>query len=448
MTEVVINIPASFEEERRYIVKTLFEEFAGVVVDINVHGDNGYVINGNGRSFEVVDDFFRHVPDNETYLKAELLPKTAMFFDGENAENTLPILYGSDQIDRNDGIPVVHFDVFASAFFMLTRWEETLSAELDNHERFKGVGSVAYKWGFHDRPVVNYYGKLLRNWIREFLGLEVQNTRSPRIILTHDVDSPRLWTSFKALLQQQFLAVFKYHAVGQYFRNYGSYLRGADKDPWNTFDLLMAQAESLNVPAHFYFIPDGSLKHETHYRLSDQFILDLIARIKQRGHVIGIHPSYYTLGKPEMLGEQKEMLEQVAGITVTTGRQHYLRFKAPDTWRHWDQVGLQRDSSVYYADIGGYRCGACSEFSLFDVVERRPFKLKELPLTMMEQTYVAYTGVSPEEMKKDLKRRMEEVKELRGDFVSLWHNSSFYTSEFRKYESVQAWMIETLKRIF
>ncbi len=446
MSPLKVHTNSKFWEEKKYIIETLFTTFVGTNVEVVAAEVDGYHIEGGGRRLVVKDHFFHGV--EESYLNEDKLPGTPLFTGDEVHGRPLPILYGSDQIENQGETTTVDFDVFASAFFMLSRWEETLAKPCDRHERFQGAESVAYKWGFHNTPVVNHYGILLRDWIKRFLGVEITLDREARVFLTHDVDSPRLWTSLKAFMQQQMLTIFEYHAAWQYYRNYGSYFKRKKHDPWDTFDLLMTQAESLGVAAHFYFIPDGSLPHETHYKMTDGHIQQLMDDMKRRGHVIGIHPSYHTLGNPEMLAQQKDILEKSSGLPINMGRQHYLRFKAPDTWRHWEQVGLEVDSSVYYADVGGYRCGACSEFSVFDVIERRQLQLKELPLSMMEATYINNMGTSPEAMQEVLRTSMKEVKALQGDYVSLWHNSSFYTPPFRKYEEVQKWMIEELKQVF
>mgnify|MGYP000971870045 CR=1 FL=1 len=39
-------------------------------------------------------------------------------------------------------------DVFASCFFMLTRWEEYVNKNRDKHDRFSANESLAYKQGF------------------------------------------------------------------------------------------------------------------------------------------------------------------------------------------------------------------------------------------------------------------------------------------------------------
>ena len=53
------------------------------------------------------------------------------------------------------------------------------------------------------------------------------------------------------------------------------------------------------------------------------------------------------------------------------GRQHYLRWKSPDTWRILEKTGLKYDVTLSFADHEGFRCGICFPYKPFDVVENR-----------------------------------------------------------------------------
>lgn len=67
----------------------------------------------------------------------------------------ITIIYGEDKliIDRNSKTIVCGIDIFASSFFMLTRWEEYVNKKRDNHNRFPASESLAYKFGFLNRPI-------------------------------------------------------------------------------------------------------------------------------------------------------------------------------------------------------------------------------------------------------------------------------------------------------
>ena len=81
------------------------------------------------------------------------------------------------------------------------------------------------------------------------------------------------------------------------------------------------------------------------------------------------------------------------------GRQHYLRFAVPETWRHYASAGLSYDATLAHADQPGFRCGTCYDFPVYDLEQRCPLPLRERPLTVMELTLLdgEYLGLAAEQ---------------------------------------------------
>ena len=67
-------------------------------------------------------------------------------------------------------------DIFASSFFMLTRWEEYVNKIRDMHNRFPAYASLACKNNFLDRPIVNEYVEMLWNMLK-FLGCKQEKKK-------------------------------------------------------------------------------------------------------------------------------------------------------------------------------------------------------------------------------------------------------------------------------
>lgn len=78
-----------------------------------------------------------------------------------------------------------------------------------------------------------------------------------------------------------------------------------------------------------------------------------IDELARRGHEIGFRPSYQASFDAEVWQQEFARFRAATnGIPIAGGRQHFLRFRAPDTWRLWEQAGLAYDSTVSYADYG------------------------------------------------------------------------------------------------
>lgn len=105
----------------------------------------------------------------------------------------VPLLFGSSKTEWQGDTWVVHADIIASAYFLLTRYEEIRKRNIrDIHGRFPGKESLPFKAGFIHRPIVDEYGRLLRRWLRQ---ARVQSAVEPtphiqKVWLTHDVDAP------------------------------------------------------------------------------------------------------------------------------------------------------------------------------------------------------------------------------------------------------------------
>ncbi len=58
------------------------------------------------------------------------------------------------------------FDIFAAAFYLLSRYEEYLPFQPDKHGRFPHEASLAYKENFLHLPLVNYWLEDLKKALR------------------------------------------------------------------------------------------------------------------------------------------------------------------------------------------------------------------------------------------------------------------------------------------
>jgi hypothetical protein len=157
--------------------------------------------------------------------------------------------------------------------------------------------------------------------------------------------------------------------------------------------------------------------------MSDPLFLEVTRNIMKRDHVIGIHPGYETWKDPVELARQKERLEKALGREVTEGRQHYLRFSVPGTWRAWEHSGLQTDLTMSYADREGFRCGTGDLFPVFDVEQRKELDLHEQPLVVMDGTLKNYRNLTAEEGLERLRYFRDICRKYNMPLTILFHNT-------------------------
>lgn len=436
-----INIPNNNINERKYIIDILFNEFLGLEYNSNIiNNAEGYeVILDNGSILYVNDNFFSKYKNYLEYLNINHLPNNVLRGENNFLDIEYIVLYGSDSISINKNIIKFDFDIFASSFFMLTRWEEFVVKDRDEHNRFLGKFSIAYKYNFIEKPIVNEYVEMLWNMLK-YLDISLNRKKSEySLLLTHDVDLPFRYNKFIDMLKYSVKDFLFSKSIMVFFKTIKEIILvkiKIKKDPIDTFDLLMDIAEDNNVKSYFFFMAKGLTKYDNRYRLEDEKIYKLIENIQERGHYIGIHPTYNAYDNNIQFKKELKELNKYIKKDIIFGREHYLRFSVPTTWQIWENNNMKWDSTLCYADMVGFRSGICYEYSVFNILDRKKLSLKEKPLIVMETTLFEYQKLSNEEGLTKIKSLIDTVKKYNGEFVILWHNHSFNSYFWSKYQEV------------
>jgi hypothetical protein len=329
-------------------------------------------------------------------------------------------------------------DVFGTAFFMLTRYEEVARAERDQYDRFPVVASAAHREDLLHVPVVDE--GIERLWVSlhgAWPRLERRETEY-EVVLTHDVDHPlsTLQHTPRDVVRQLGGDLVRRRDGGLAARRVRSLLGRRDLDPNNTFDFLMDVSERHGLRSAFYFLAHRDMTPRAgEYLFEHPWVRSLIGRIARRGHEIGLHPSLPTYRDADLTRQELERLVRVAegeGVRQDEwgGRQHFLRWANPDTWRNWESAGLAYDCTLGFSDTVGFRTGTCHAYRVFDLRERRPLHLREEPFQVMD---VALAAAAENWVRVGTIAR--HCRRHRGRLGILWHNNTMLrsASEQRRY---------------
>ncbi len=421
-----VYIPNNFIPERTYAVRTLLTHYCGVAVEITVkEGITAYELSWEDKSMIIADDFFGRIPEGKSYIDQAYVPKKMVETASLGFERIV-MMYGKEHLEISRDRIQCGVDLFAGAYFMLTRWEEAIATEKDLHHRFPAAKSQVVKNGFILRPIVDEYSLLLQRWLRSIGYLIPETTSTYSIIPTCDVDIPYYWRSkpvWKAL-GGRLLKHWNLIESVKDFADYKGVKNLKEKDPFDTFDYLMTLAEENGTRFQFNFLGGGKTKYEGYYKINDPQIKALMEHMISRGHSIGVHPSYDSYQHTALIKEEKKAVEASAGITISKSRQHYLRFAVPDTWKHLAEAGITEDSTLGYAAEPGFRCGTCKPFPVFDIHQREQLSLIERPLLIMDVSFRMYKDLSIAESIKLCENIIAQVKKHQGELVILWHNSN------------------------
>jgi len=455
---ITILCPDNNWTERNYSIDIIFTEFLAIEYQLKRQDGlrNYEIILTNKNKLIIQDHFFSNFNADLEYLNINNLPDDIQFTRNRFLpENDIPIIYGTSEFkikERSSDTKeiVCGIDIFASVFFMLTRWEEYVCEEKDQLQRFSGKSSIAFKNNFLHRPVVNEYCEFLWNML-VFLGIEAK--RKPRIFtpyLTHDVDYILKWYNFYTSMRALVADIIKKGSLKAFFYNMSDYFKTKLKkkeDPFDTFDYLMDISELHGLNSHFFFMSDFSTRSSIGYKLSHPFVGNLMHKITSRGHYIGFHPGLKTYDNPENWKKELDYLQSFSPQKILSGRQHCLQFEVPTTWQIWNDLGMEWDSSLSYDDEPGFRTGSCYTYSVFNFLKREKLRLKEKPLTIMDKSLVFHhNNLSNKQLEEIAKNLVANVKKYNGDFVLLWHNSCFDTYEWEKYKGIFIKIIESFNK--
>jgi hypothetical protein len=284
--------------------------------------------------------------------------------------------------------------------------------------------------------LIDEYVALLRDAISYLWPrLEVRRSRF-QVRLSHDIDWPAHpaagpVASAKAIggdvLRRRDIGLARARIQARVARRRST----PQEDPYNTFAWIMQQSEATGLASAFYFMTARTdERFDAGYQLDQPWLLDTMRQIHARGHELGLHPSYGSFQDAAQIRREYERLVETCGrIGITQdawgGRQHFLRWENPVTWRAWAQSGLTYDSSLGYANRVGFRCGVCHEYPTFDLLERRPLGLRERPLLVMDMAVLEAPTLA------GVETVIRHCRRFGGELTLLWHNSQLVSRRQR-----------------
>ncbi|MCU0079176.1 polysaccharide deacetylase family protein [Extibacter muris] len=383
-----------------------------------------YISYGEDKGRVVIKKSVFFMPDN--YMSENSLPVFPL-----KEIKGLPILFGDDTIEKKDNKIILGADIIASAFFMITRYEEYVRTDnRDGHGRYLGKGSILYKAGCLERPLVDEYGNLLRTCLAE-LGIPVRTVKKgfERIYLTHDVDQIWQWknllSAMKTMAKRVVLNKSNKTESIKARLNYKKY------DPIYTFPWLlkmdnMVQALTEKCKCIYFIMGCGHSQRDFGYIDKEKDVKDFVNYVENNGATVGIHISYEAGKAPENIKKEKERIEGICNHEITLNRYHYLASRHPLELKHLVRFGITDDFTMGYADVAGFRLGTCRAVKWIDLNEEEITPLTLHPMTVMEVTLDGseYMGLTEEEAYKKVCRLLDHVFEYNGEAVLLWHNST------------------------
>ena len=337
---------------------------------------------------------------SDVYLTENCIPQSPV---RRNTDGLLvlyeSIIDGSDSIDNTD--------IVQGTFFILTGIEEIVYADksyFDKFGRFKANNRILYKEEYLYKPIVNEYAESLA----KALGI-ISRCKGPVGVISHDLDLPFERFNFIGKVLNKLNIPFN-----------------KKEDPY--IEYILEVERKMNIFSSWYVMTaNHSSTFDGKYDIRDSIIKNIVIKLRDVGCEIGLHYGFGSIEDNDFFKAQCDLFESNINFKLISGRNHYLRYKIPDSFLMYSENGILYDSTLGSAEEEGFVFGTCTPFKLFDAVNGIKTDVWELPLIVMEATLFqkSYKGYSFEYAFGCIERLVEQVVIHNGCFTMLWHNSSF-----------------------
>lgn len=307
------------------------------------------------------------------------------------------------------------FDVFAAAFYLLSRYEEYLPHQKDMYGRYAHENSLAFKHDFLHQPLVN-------SWIKDFASA-LQN-KFPALIITFPV------FKFTPTYDIDIAYSFKHKGL---FRNVGGFLKapsferikfllGLCKDPFDTYDWLIALHEQYKLnPVYFFLVTARNALYDKNILPQKNAMHQLIKKHADK-YAVGIHPSWQSGDNDGLLTTEIAQLRQMSQKEITSSRQHYIRFNLPVGYRRLLKENISQDYSMGYGSINGFRASVAASFLWYDLERNESTSLRIHPFCFMEANAYYEQKLTAAAAFEELMQYYAACKEVNGELITIWHN--------------------------
>lgn len=315
------------------------------------------------------------------------------------------------------------FDIFAASFYIISRYEEYLPHVSDNYSRFQPQDSILYKMEMIEKPVINIWAKELGELITARYPEINLKKKTFRFVPTYDIDAAWAYKN-KGLFRTTF-AFFRdvMRFDKKEIKERWEVLRNKRIDPFDTFDYQIELQKELKIKPLYFILCGDYNTNDKNISIKNKEFQQLIKHIGDYA-LVGIHPSFNSYLKKNVIKEEIRRLSDVLKREVTMSRQHFLRLSLPSSYQILIELDITDDYTMGYASQAGFRAGYADTFQFFDLENDMKTKLNIHPFALMDGTMRDYLDLDVHESYEKAKSLIDEVKNVNGTFILLWHNET------------------------
>jgi hypothetical protein len=317
------------------------------------------------------------------------------------------------------------FDVFASVFYFISRYQEWQPFDSDRHHRFEISNSIQFKLKQHLKPLVNVWIEQLKNKLQ----LKFKEVKFPKKKFTYisTIDVDNLYAFKDKGIKRTIAGAIKdiYLLDMKNLKRRLTVVKGIEKDPFDIYDEINDLSIKNSVPLIYFFLQRAGKEFDRTIDPNSGVFEPVFDKLKKDNVSFGLHPSYDAHTNENLMQKEFEIIRSNSNTKIAISRQHYLRFDIRKTPSMLIKNKVLADFTMGFASSPGYRASTFTPFYFFDFKTNESTKLLMVPFAIMDGVYFNYSKVKARDAEDQIISMAYESKHLDGLFVTVFHERTF-----------------------
>src|SRR5690606_26312819 len=204
---------------------------------------------------------------------------------------------------------------------------------------------------------------------------------------------------------------------------------GFKRDPYDTFKWIINKQKKARQKFVFFFLIGDFSTYDKNISINNKHFVSLIKSVADYC-TVGLKVSYLALDNSAILKKEKLKMEAIVNYPVEASRHSFSKLNLPETYRNLIELEIKQDFTMGYINYLGFRAGTCTPFQFYDLDYEVQTPLQINPFHVVD--YALLKRQSLLDKKQDLQRLIQEVKNVDGTFVPVFHNYAF--SDFDRWK--------------
>lgn len=313
------------------------------------------------------------------------------------------------------------FDIFAAAFYLLSRYEEYMPHVKDDYGRFTASESVGYQHQFLHQPVVDIWAYKFKTVLQQRFPDYSFPKKTYKVQPVIDVPMAYYFRQ-KGLLRTiggslNDVRRFKFKQLYQRF----SVLMGLKRDPYDTFKWLINKQKQYKFRFLVVFLIGDYSTYDKNISTNKKQFVSLIKSVADYCHV-GLKASYLSLNDSQRLKQEKRKIEHITNRHLKAVRHSFSKLNLPTAYRHLVDLEIHQDYTMGYVDELGFRAGTCTPFLYYDLDYEVQTPLQINPYSCLDYSLLKYK--SQLDKTEHLNKLIRQIQLVNGTFIPVFHNYS------------------------